>query len=194
MFIGVSPAAPQAAGHIAALQARRAYADAMPFLSLVGVGKRQAASVDSYVREDIASDGETIAAAWNTDGVSISLYKPVGFSEDRPVYRARTWVEGSTRAQTRTIDASRVDPRNADELEMLIMTTFMSERKEPEGAARTFIKVRDEARAAGESTEGRMNWLDKISEAMIAKYGAGDMDGFVELKELWDKVSDMIAA
>lgn len=193
MFIGVSPAAQPALGHIAAFQARRAYADAMPFIGLSGIGRPQPSPVDSYVSDGSGRDGETIVAGWNCDGASVSLYRPAGSSEDRPTYRARSWEAGTSRPTVRDFDASRIDPSRADELEMFVLTTHMA-RSGQESAARTFIKVRDAARDEGADTSQRADWLDRISDTMIAKYAAGEVDEFVAIKELWDELSDRAKA
>lgn len=179
----------------AAYQARKAYAGA----AVSGVSSSSAGTIKTQEKARTSSDTFTMIRSNDADGVliggwgehksSAAVYRPAAFSDESPSYRVRVWGADG-RPTTRTISVASVDPTDADEAEMLALTSWAEETGAQTGAAKTFMAARAYVKGYGGSTSERADWLGILDGAMQSEYKAGSMTGFTAFKKLWDFLSE----
>lgn len=176
---------------LAAYQAMKAYSDA-PIAANGSIAakpqtKTSAASDTFTLLRTNAADGALIGG-WGEPGSSASIYRPTNFNPSSPAYKVRVWGADG-RPSTRTIAIANIDPRNADEAEMLAFTSHAEATGAYTSATRTFMAARAYVKAYGGTTEDRIDWLGIADGAMQSEYRAGNMLGFIAYKQFWDMLS-----
>lgn len=191
MTIGIG----QTSTHIAAYQAKQAYRGA----SLININSI-ANGIKSSRQTPIKKDTFSIRPPEETDGVAIggwasveasaTVFRPKQFNDDDPSYKVRSW-DASGRASDRTIKVASVRPENADELEMLVFSSYLTDSGVLDGAQGTFFRIRNDLvdRDLLKDSSAKIDWLSAADRSMQSEYAAGNMEAFSECKAFWDHMS-----
>lgn len=194
MLGGVVPAS------ISMFNARRAYANT----SIVNINSDvngsvgrsgRSKEVDEFLRGLQQANGEPVGG-WAGGRSSATAFKAARFNEDDPKYKVRVWMAGGAVTE-KDVRVLTVDPRFADEAEMLALTAHIERTGKYDNALYTFSTVRtfdgDSGRIVRDPMEKR-DWLDIVDGAMQSRFAEGDMHGFSELKAYWDSLSEAASA
>lgn len=193
MFIGGT-----ASAHIAAYQARKAYSEA----SVININSayngapatRRAVppNTDTVTVGTASAASETAIGGWGEAASSATVLRPAKFDPSAPVYKVLIWGPDG-RQTTRRIEIADVDPKAADEIEMLALSSHASESGALPAARTVFMGARAYARTSRgmDTASSPTDWLDIVDGAMQSRYADGDIQGFMDCKAYWDMLSEI---
>lgn len=132
--------------------------------------------------------GEKPIGASGLESGSVTVYKPVDFDPENPVYKVRIWdAEGNM--TERMVDISEVDPQNSDYIDMYAYACHLTDSGEFPDAQFTFMRASGNPHGPGpvyNSPFDKMNWVDIVKYAMQVQYDAGNLTGYLDYKKFWD--------
>lgn len=169
---------------LAAYAARKAYANQMPYIEPTSL--RQTASTDTVSLSISDERGRTVVGGWMDRSNTVTVYR--GDDAARG-YRVKHWGADGRPVEYK-VDPSSVDPEDANMIEMYVRSVDMVQSGALPDAKKRFMDARAAAEGSGLGALDRANWLNIVSDLMVARYGSGDMEGFGALKRYWDALSE----
>lgn len=141
----------------------------------------------SFVLHGASPDAsEKLIGAWaSNDGISISIFRPADFDPEHPVYRAKVW-DATGNITERAIDISKVDPQNADKVEMFAYSSHLSDTGQCSDAQTRFLMASDTVAAKGEdglALDHKINWQAAVAEFMERQRAAGSRENYLASEE-----------
>ena len=135
--------------------------------------------------------GDIAVFAWADliNGSSYTVYKTQDTNSENPVYKVKTW-DTSGNVTERMIDASKVDPKNCDTLEMYTYAVHLKESGKGD-FKETILQVATAAAVKNAEQKGvgawdystKINWIETIKDIMQSVYDYGDLKGYMEWKK-----------
>lgn len=135
--------------------------------------------------------GDIAISSWAdvVNGSSATVYKTKDFDPGNPVYKVRTW-DAAGNVTERMVDASKVDPKNCDTVEMYAYTTNLKETGKGD-FKETVLKAAiakaasnlEQKPSASWDYSRKINWVETVKDMMQSAYGYGDLKGYLEWKK-----------
>ena len=126
---------------------------------------------------------------YTDSGIKYTVYKTQDFSPENPVYKIKMWDrEGNV--TERTIDVSKVDPKNCDTFEMNVYAAHLKESGRGD-FKETVLKAAitraaahlNQKSSASWDYSTKTNWVDTVKDIMQSVYAYGDLKGYMEWKK-----------
>ncbi|MDE7267727.1 MAG: hypothetical protein K2N89_09715 [Lachnospiraceae bacterium] len=151
--------------------------------------KTQASSGSFVLHISNEEDGKAIGAVCGAD-YSVTVYKPKNFDAENPVYKVKIWDKDGNVTE-RMVNISKVDPRNSDFIDMFAYSGHLSETGECPSAQSSFLECPSaNQHGLDERTYKDLfkenNWINALADAMQTQYAAGNIEGYLHYKPLWD--------
>ena len=135
--------------------------------------------------------GDIAVSSWAdmVNGSSTTIYKTKDFDPENPVYKVMTWdVAGNV--TERMVDASKIDPRNCDTVEMYVYTANLKEAGKG-NFEETVLKAAiakaasnlEQKSSASWDYSRNINWVETVKDIMQSVYNYGDLKGYMEWKK-----------
>ena len=134
--------------------------------------------------------GDIAVFAWADliNGSSYTVYKTQDTNSENPVYKIKTW-DAAGNVTERMIDASKVDPKNCDTIEMYAYAVHLKESGKGDfretilqAATATAVKNAEQKNAGSWDYSAKINWIETIKDIMQSVYDYGDLKGYMEWK------------
>ena len=133
-------------------------------------------------------EGDKPLGACGLEGGSATVYKPVDFDPENPVYKVRVWdAEGNM--TERMVDVSKVDPQKSDFLDMYAYVCHLTDSGEFPDAQSTFMRASANPHGPGsvyDSYLDKMNWVEVVKYTMQVQYDVRNMASYMDYKKFWD--------
>lgn len=134
-------------------------------------------------------DGERTVGATCGRDYSASVYIPKDFDPNNPIYKVKVWDKDGSVTE-RMVDLTKVDPESSDFIDMYAYSCYLECSGKCPGAQSAFMG------SAGYSfgMDGmhyddlfeQRSWMDNLKEMMEMQYSAGNLEGYLGYKKLWD--------
>ena len=135
--------------------------------------------------------GDVAVSSWTdmVNGSSTTIYKTKDFDPENPVYKVMTW-DAAGNVTERMVDASKIDPRNCDTVEMYVYTANLKEAGKG-NFEETVLKAAIAKAASNLERKSsvswdysrNINWVETVKGIMQSHYGYGDLKGYLEWKK-----------
>jgi len=136
-------------------------------------------------------DGEAVGAVCGRD-YSLTVYKPKNFDPANPVYKAKIWDKDGNVTE-RMVDVSEVDPKNSDYIDMFAYSSHLSASGECPSAQSSFTQsARNQHGLDDRGFQDlfqETNWVSALADAMQTQYQAGNIEGYLDYKPFWEKLT-----
>lgn len=137
---------------------------------------------------DNEADEEVVGACTLGKNGSATVYKPVDFDPENPIYKVRVWDADGNMTE-RMVDISKIDPQHSDFIDMFAYSSHLSASGRFPDAQGTFWRASANPYGSGtvyDSPFDRMNWVDIVKDAMQSQYEVGNFAGYMAYKKFWD--------
>ncbi len=138
------------------------------------------------------AEGDEAVTAWANvaAGTSMTVYRPREFDPEHPVYKVKMWEE-SGEVRECMVDIAKVDPANANVLEMFAYSAHLGSSGEYPGALERFLMAqahqRDSVKGYGaKNLFDKTDWLKVLQEVMQMQYSVGNLKGYLDYKGFRD--------
>ena len=132
---------------------------------------------------------KAIGACGLNGGGSATVYKPVDFDPENPVYKVKVWDAAGNVTEERMVDISKVDPQNGSFLDMLAYSGHLANSGECPGAFSAFIESSANPHGSGsvyDSYLDKMDWKSIAKYYMQLQYDLGNISSYMSYKKFWD--------
>jgi len=126
------------------------------------------------------------------NGVSASVFNTD--SNGNSEYQVKYWDNDGIEQEI-TVDAENVDPSNASFLEMMAYSTYSDEQGKTSDAYGDFLKVVDGTNGTLtydlNNIDAKTDFKSLTKDFMNLQYSAGNLQGYLSLKQFYDSMDDM---
>ena len=134
------------------------------------------------------SEGRVVGASGGVNN-SYTVYEPKDFDPEHPMYKVKIWDEDGN-ATEHMVDLSEVSSENSSYIDMYAKSCYLSASGECTDAQTTFMIVGNSSRGATERTYDSLfekgNWMDRIRDFASMQYKAGNLEGYLRYRSVWE--------
>ncbi|MBO5459801.1 MAG: hypothetical protein J5981_06090 [Lachnospira sp.] len=135
------------------------------------------------------TNGKALTCVGFPNGVSASVYKAEGYTEENPQYRVKYWDKSGEEAEY-IINPKEVNPANADYIEMLAYSTYSDVQGYTSNAYGKFLSaaggINGELTYDLSNIDEKTDFISIVKEFMQMQYDANNLNGYLSYKQLYD--------
>lgn len=128
------------------------------------------------------------------DGGSASVYKADNYTEANPQYRVKYWDNEGVEKEY-FVNPQNVNPENASYVEMLAYSTYSDMMGTTNDAFGKFLQaaggVNGDKTYDLSNIDTKMNFKSLVKEFMELQYSAGNLQGYLSYKQLYDYMDEL---
>lgn len=146
----------------------------------------QSANTGIVLHTSNEEDGEAIGAMADYNS-SVTVYKTKDFDPENPIYKVKIW-DADGNVTERMVDVSKVDPKNCDAIDMFAYSSHLTASGECPDAQSAFMGAKGNCSSSKDNFDlfDKENWLDIIRDIMQMQCNAGNIQGYLDYKKVWD--------
>ena len=123
--------------------------------------------------------------------MNASVFKSESFSDDNPVFLVRG-TDTNGRPFESEININNVNPRNASFIEMMALDGYFASKGQPLGATRGAVGAMSGIRGSYDAFS-KFDFLPPLQEMMQAQRVNGNLNGYLQYRNIIDSLFDFIA-